>query len=180
MSAAPPNNGNLSRRAARLVCANKRLVHRSKFGAMGYPMRSTRESVSLSGVAARRTVSPGGKGTSERRAPERQAAWARVAEFCRRPPSPVLDAPLRLAAQQHHKFRSLAGFRAQRLVRDDQGRSRRNIADAIQCVLRNGDAVERGLCAVRVRRHWLNAAPSARARPVVWLNRGAGRTSAVQ
>src|SRR5205814_8124569 len=104
--------------------ANKRLVHRSKFGAIGYPMRSTRESVSLSGVAARRTVSPGGKGTSERRAPERQAAWARVAEFSRRPPSPVLDAPLRLAAQQHHEFSSLAGFRTQRLVRDDQGRSR--------------------------------------------------------
>src|SRR5882762_493181 len=42
-----------------LVCANKRLAHRSKFGAIGYPMRSTRESVSLSGVAARKTVSPG-------------------------------------------------------------------------------------------------------------------------
>ena len=141
---------------------------------------ATRDPISLSGVAARRTGSPGRKGTSERRAPKRLAAWASVAEFGPRTASPPLDAALRLAAQQHHEFRSLAGLRAQRLVRDDQGGSRRNAGDAIQCVLRNGDAVERGLCAVRVRRHRLNIATTIPARPVVWLNRATGRTSAAQ
>jgi len=59
-----PVNGHRQAAPAGRFRANGRLVHRSKFGAIGYPMRSTRESVSLSGVAARRTVSPGGKGTS--------------------------------------------------------------------------------------------------------------------
>ena len=60
------------------------------------------------------------EGTSERRAPIRLAAWARVAEFAARTASPLLDASLRLAAQQHHEFRSLAGLRTHPLVRDDQ------------------------------------------------------------
>src|SRR5829696_8558470 len=85
-----------------------------------------------------RQGSPVEEGASERRAPEGLAAWERVAELASRTAPPPLDAALRLAAQQHHEFRSLAGFRAHRLVRDDQGRPRRHVADAIQSVLRNG------------------------------------------
>ena len=110
------------------------------------------------------------EGTSERRAPIMVAAWARVAEFAARAAPPLLDAALRLAAQQHHELRSLAGLRAHPLVRDDQGGSRRNGCDAIQCILRNHDAVERGLCAVRVRRHRLDVAAATAARPVLWLD----------
>src|SRR3981189_85988 len=150
-------------------------MHPSKFeDSIGYPIRSTRGSVSQSGVAARRTVSPGRKAISERRAPKRRAAWAPVAESSPRTAPPFLDAPLRLAAQQHHEIRPLAGFRAQCLVRDDHGRSRHNVADAIQYVLRNADAVERGLCAAWVGRHRLSVATTIRARHVVWLSRGAG------
>ena len=128
-----------------------------------------------------RTVdSPHGKAIPERRAPKRQAAWARVAEFGPRTASPPQDASLRLAAQQDNEFRSLAGFRAQPLVRDDQRGSRRNADDVIQCVLRNDDAVERGLCTARVRRHRLNVATTDLARPAVWFNRVTGRTSATQ
>jgi hypothetical protein len=62
---------------------NKRRMHRSKFGdSTGYPIRLTRGLVSPSGVAARKMVSPGGKAISERRAPKRHAAWARVAVRC--------------------------------------------------------------------------------------------------
>src|SRR6266436_2402086 len=107
-------------------------------------------------------ASPGGKRTPERRGPIKKAiARARVAELGLRAASSALDASLRLAAQQHHKVRALAGLRAQRLVRDDQGRSRRDPGDAIQYVLRNDNAIERSFCAVRVRRHRLNVATTA-------------------
>src|SRR3984893_15542519 len=80
----------------------------------------------------KRTGSPAGKRPPERRAPKRQAiAWPRVTEFGPRTASPVLDAALRLAAQEHHEIRAFAGLGTQRLVRDDQGRSRRNLCDAI-------------------------------------------------
>src|ERR1700704_4405036 len=126
-------------------------------------------------------ASPGGRRAPERRAKIKKAiARARVAKFGARTASSTLDASLRLAAQQHHKIRALAGLRAQRLVRDDQRRSRRDPGDAIQYVLRNDNAIERGFCAVRVRRHRLNVATTAPAHPVVWRNYAAGRTSAVQ
>src|SRR6266404_2257017 len=103
------------------------------------------------GVVIAHFGSPGGKRTPERRAPIKKAiARARVGEFGPRIASAALDASLRLAAQQHHKIRALAGLRAQRLVRDDQGRSRHDPGDAIQYVLRNDNAIERGFCAVRV------------------------------
>src|SRR3977135_855304 len=109
-----------------------------------------------------RIASPGGKRTPERRAKIKKAMGrARVAEFGARTASSALDASLRLAAQQHHKIRALAGLRAQRLVRDDHGRSRRDPGDVIQYVLRNDNAIERGFCAVRVRRHRVTAAPIA-------------------
>src|SRR5882672_5920600 len=132
------------------------------------------------GVAARRTGSPARKAIPERRAPKMQAARARVAEFGPRTASPALDASLRFAAQQYHEVRSLAGFGTQRLVRYDQRRSRRDAGDAVQCVLRNDDAVERGLCAVRVRQRRLNVVTTTPARPAIWLNRVAVRTSAMQ
>jgi hypothetical protein len=72
-------------------------------------------------------------------------AWARVAEFGPRTASSDLDASLRLAAQEDHEIRAVAGLRAQGLVRDDQGRSRRHASDTIQCFLRNDDPVERAL-----------------------------------
>src|SRR4030088_3772433 len=112
--------------------------------------------------------SPGGERTRERRAPIRQSiAWARVTEFGPRTAASDLDASLRLAAQEDNEVRAVAGLGAQRLVRDDKGRSRRHHAgDTIQCVLRNDDPVERALCAARVRQHRL-AAP---VRPVLWLD----------
>ena len=107
-------------------------------------------------------------------------SWARVAEFAARAAPPLLDAALRLAAQQHHELRSLAGLRAHPLVRDNQGGSRRNACDAIQCVLRNHDAVERGLGAVRVRQRRLNVAAGTPARAILCLNRATRRKPTAQ
>jgi hypothetical protein len=44
----------------------------------------------------------------------------------------VLDASLRLTAQEHHKSRALTRLRAQRFVRNDQGRSRGEIVSAMR------------------------------------------------
>jgi hypothetical protein len=90
------------------------------------------------GVAARRTGLPGGIRIHERQAPIRQAiARARVREFGPGSASSGLDASLRFAAQEDHEIRAFAGLRAQRLVRDDQGRSRRrHRGDTIQWLLR--------------------------------------------
>src|SRR5882724_300845 len=145
-------------------------------GYHGVIERGTEERISprrAEGIA-----SPGGKRTPERRTPKKATAPARVEEVGPRTASPALDASLRLAAQQHHKIRALAGLRAQLLVRDDQGRSRRDPGDAIQYVLRNDNAIEHGFCAVGVRRHRLNVATTAPAHPAVWFNCAAGRTSA--
>ena len=95
---------------------------------------------------------------------------------------------MRLAAQEDDEIRALAGLRAQRLVRDDQGRSRGNPGDAVQYLLRNDDPIERGLCindlginglgindlgVVRIRQHRLGIAITAPARAAIWLNRAA-------
>ena len=59
-------------------------------------------------------------------APKRQSkAWTLVPCFGRRTASSDCDPSLRLAAQEDHEIRALAGLRAQLLVRDDQGRPRR-------------------------------------------------------
>src|SRR5438445_8082691 len=108
-----------------------------------------RRSVSLTLPEVKRTGSPGGKRTRERRAPKRHAvAWARVAEFVprTRTASSHLDAALRLATQEDHEIRALAGLGAQRLVRDDKGRPRHYPGDTIQYVLRNDNPIERALC----------------------------------
>ena len=56
----------------------------------------------------------------------------------------VLDASLRLVAQEHHKFRALTRLRAQRFVRNDQGRSRRDrLSYAIKRLLGDRNSVER-------------------------------------
>src|ERR1700681_303721 len=129
----------------------------------------------------KRTGSPAGKRPPERRAPKRQTiAWPRVTEFGPRTASPVLDAALRLAAQEHHEIRAFAGLGAQRLVRDDQGRSRRKPCDTIQCVRWNDNPVERGLCTARVCWHRFDVATMAAARPALWLDHAVVRTSAVQ
>src|SRR5215211_2738741 len=128
----------------------------------------------------KRAGSPRGKRTRERLAPvSRKVAWARV-ELGLRTASAALDASLRFAAQQHHKICALAGLRAQRLVRDDQGRPRPDPSDPIQYVLRNDNAIERGFCAGRVRRRGLNVPTIDPARSGMWLNCAAGRTSAAQ
>src|SRR5215831_20385156 len=76
-----------------------------------------------------------------------------------------LDASLWLAAHEDYKLRVLTGLRAQRLVGDDQGRSwRRYSCDTIQCVLWNGDPVERCFRSTRVCRYWLNILTLASAR----------------
>ena len=62
-------------------------------------------------------------------------------------------------------------------IREDRGAM---ADDAIQYVLRNHDAVERGLCAVRVRRHRLDVATATPARPVLRLDRATRRMSAAQ
>lgn len=62
-------------------------------------------------------------------------------------------------------------------IREDRGAIP---GDAIQYVLRDDKAIERGFCAVRVRRHRLDVAITAPAHPAVWLNCAAGRTSATQ
>src|SRR4030088_3174086 len=63
-----------------------------------------------------RTVdSPHGKAIPERRAPKRQAAWARVAEFGPRTASPPQDASLRLAPRPTKQIRSLPRFPAHTL-----------------------------------------------------------------
>src|SRR5713226_9823445 len=102
--------------------------------------------------------SPAGIRTRERRAPIRQAiAWTLVAEFGLRITASHLDTSLWLAAHEDHKFRTLAGLRAQRLVGNDQGRSRgRHPFETIQCVLWNGDPVERGFRTACVGRYQLS------------------------
>src|SRR3981189_3478887 len=119
----------------------------------------------------KRTGSPVKKRTPKWRAPKRHAiACACVREFGLRTASSHLDATLRLAAQEHHEIRAFAGLGAQRLVGDDKGRSRRHSGDTIQCVLRNDTPVERGLGTIAVRRHRLEVATMAAARPALWLD----------
>src|SRR5690242_13742189 len=88
------------------------------------------------------------------------AAWARLAEeaeetaayFCdrrrgsgyRRPAR--YEAALRLVAQHGNKLGAVVGLPAQRLVRDNDRRSRQcGRRDTIENILRNADAVERVL-----------------------------------
>src|SRR5690242_6722297 len=60
-------------------------------------------------------------------------------------------AALRLVAQNRDKLGAIIGLAAQGLVRDDDRGSRQcGRRDAIEHFLRNGDAVERVLCVVRV------------------------------
>src|SRR5262245_29404668 len=58
---------------------------------------------------------------------------------------------LRLVAQRHHELGAIVGLFVQWLVRDDDRGSRQcSRRDAIENLLRNGDAVERALGAVAV------------------------------
>src|SRR5215813_40157 len=85
-----------------------------------------------------------------------------ITGFGHEPTAPELDASLRLTAHEHYKLCALAGLRAQRLVRDDQRRSRRcHSSDTIQCVLWNGDPVERRFRADRAGRDRLAISPTA-------------------
>jgi hypothetical protein len=133
------------------------------------------------GVAATRTGSPGGIRARERPVPIRQAiARARVTEFVARTASSGLDASLRLVAQGDHEIRAAAGLRAQRLVCDDKGRSRRYPRDMIQYVLRNDNPIERALCTARVRQHRLDVAttaPTRAAEPVAMKVRFASKSA---
>src|SRR5665213_4377283 len=60
------------------------------------------------------------------------------------------EAPLRLIAQHRDKLGAIVGLGAQRLVRDDDRGSRQcGRPDAVEHILRDGDAVERILGVVR-------------------------------
>jgi hypothetical protein len=111
-------------------------------------------------------------------APKRQAkAWTLVPCFARRAAASDSDSSLRLAAQEDHEIRALAGLRAQLLVRDDQGRSRRcHLGDTVD-VLRNHNPVKRGFRVARLLRYRLDF--RAFARPRMRLDHVAVRTSAV-
>ena len=75
----------------------------------------------------------------------------------------VLDASLRLTAQEHHKSRALTRLRAQRFVRNDQGRSRRDrLSDAIQRLLGYRNSVERFFGTTEVARLRLSTTVPAR------------------
>jgi len=101
-------------------------------------------------------------------------------DFCSRTASPHLDASLRLATQENHEIRAVPSFRAQGLVRDDQGRSRRgHPGETIQCVLRNANPIERAPRAARIRRHWLDSAAPAPPRLTLGLDYAAVRMSAL-
>src|SRR5664279_3141422 len=66
----------------------------------------------------------------------------------------MLETSLWLAAQDDYKFRVFAGLRAQRFVRDDEGRSRPHpLCDKIKRILRNCDPVKRCFRAFRFGRH---------------------------
>ena len=103
------------------------------------------KTVSSSAITTRRMGfchrANGGRGG--RRSRRRRAAAA-----------PDLDAALRLAAHQHDEIRALARLLgAHGLVRDDQrGAGRDDLVDAVDGLLRDGDALERRLGRARVRR----------------------------
>jgi hypothetical protein len=72
-------------------------------------------------------------------------------------------------------------FCAQRLLQDSEGRSRRcHPGDTIQCLLRNDNPAERGLCAAWVRQHGLDPATIPPARPTMSLNHAGMRVSSIQ
>jgi hypothetical protein len=82
----------------------------------------------------------------------------------------VLDASLRLTAQEHHKSRALTRLRAQRFVRNDQGRSRRDrLSDAIQRLLGYRNSVERFFGTTEVARLRLSTTVPARRRTYIFL-----------
>src|ERR1700720_4720836 len=112
-------------------------------------------------------------------APKRQAKpRTLVPSFGRRTASSDSDSSLRLAAQQDHEIRALAGLRAQLLVRNDQGRPRRrHLGDTID-VLRNHNPVKCSFRLAWLLRYRLDL--GAFARPRMWLDHVAVRTSAVQ
>ena len=69
-----------------------------------------------------------------------------------------LNASLRLAAQEDHEIRVVAGLGAQRLIRNDEGRSWHHPGDTIQYVWWNDNPVECCLCTPRVSQHPLDVA----------------------
>src|SRR5215813_7361646 len=115
--------------------------------------------------------SPNGKRPRKWRAPRWQGfARTLVAACGLQAAASELDAALRFPAQEDYKLRALAGFRAQLLVGDDQGRPwRRFPRDTVQCVLRNGDSVKCCFRADWVRRHRFVDSPTASTRGAVRL-----------
>src|SRR5205823_4173943 len=101
--------------------------------------------------------------------------WTLVPCFGRPAAASDSDPSLRLAAQEDHEIRALAGLGAQLLVRDDQGRPRRcRLGDTLD-VLRYHDPVKRGFRVARLLRCRLDL--RAFARPRMGLDHAALRTS---
>src|SRR6266852_3732592 len=125
------------------------------------------------------SAAPHRAGTRNMLAPKRQAkAWTLVPDFGRRTASSTRDPSLRLAAQEDHEIRALAGLRAQLLVRDDQGRPRRRRLGDTLDLLRNHIPVKCGFRIARLLRYRLDL--GAFPRPRMRLAHVAVRTSAVQ
>src|SRR5215468_10649477 len=92
-----------------------------------------------------------------------------------------LQAALRLATEDDHKLRVFASLHAQLFIGDDQrGSWRQHSSDPIQDVLRNHNAIERELRAVRYRHFRLDGLSLASPTPALWLYDGGVRTSIVQ
>src|SRR5271166_2949488 len=114
-------------------------------------------------------------------APKRQAkAWALVPipGLGRGTASSNCDPSLRLAAQEDHEIRALAGLRAWFLVRDDQRRPRRCRLGETLDLWRNLNPIKRGFRIARLLRCRLNLGAFAPAR--LWLDHVAARTPPVQ
>src|SRR5689334_13386784 len=73
---------------------------------------------------------------------------------------PHLEGALRFATHDDHKIRILAGLYAKALVRDDEGRAGQyDVADALDRLVREGNAVEGGFGACNVSRTWFASVP---------------------
>jgi hypothetical protein len=93
----------------------------------------------------------------------------------------ILDASLRLTAQEHHKSRALTRLRAQRFVRNDQGRSRRDrVGDAIEYLLGDRDSVERLFRTTQVAGQRLHVCTTIPARGIIRIAQARIRLSANQ
>ena len=91
----------------------------------------------------------------------------------------ILDASLRLTAQEHHKSRALTRLRAQHFVRNDEGRSRQDcLSDAIEYPLGDRNSVERLFRTTQVTGQRLHVSTTIPARGIIRIAQARIRLSA--